>query len=209
MEWLPAPDLPWGEYSLLERELAARKAGLRTGANEPHPVAPPDSTFFSINPPVPKPGALSGSPLDSTILGINPPAPEPAVPPGSPLDSTILGINPPAPQPTVAPGSRLDSTTPGINPPAPKPGALFGSTHHNPFKIALLCSTTPSETWKPNLRSVPATRFGPPPPPPGWFAPQAWPLKPGIETLLGRTDDKSPIATTEREPRTHTRRDGS
>jgi hypothetical protein len=55
VSWPPSPNLPWSDYSPLERELAYRKAGLRVAFTDehPHPAAAgqiPASTFAGIDP---------------------------------------------------------------------------------------------------------------------------------------------------------------
>jgi hypothetical protein len=149
--WPPAPNVPWSELTLLQREVEARKAGLRARANEPHqsaaaPTPLPDTTFPRINPMNRETAAPGPAPMpDTTFPRINPmnretaatPAPAPL------LDATFPRINPMNRETaaTPAPAPQPNSASPRINPMnrgAPKP--------HAPEPHAPECGPVASDT---------------------------------------------------------------
>jgi len=169
---LPALDQLPDQRSLLERELAARKAGLRVRISEPGrpkaTVAPkPASTFSRIYPVNPETAAAAPKP-GSTFSRIHPMNPE-----------------------TTAAAPKPNSAFSRIYRKNPETTARSQPKRLTPTKAEVLRSTTLANIWDPTLRATLEKRFGPAPPPTGWFVPQAWPPPPDLGPASNSADHKS------------------
>jgi len=153
----PVPIVPCTGDSLLERELAARAAGLRAPANRPPQGASTPGPAAPFKP--------------SRIDPMNrEPAAKPAIAPFKPFR-----IEPMNREPTTKPGAAAHFKPSRIDPLNRAPKVPPNPTHLTPTKSAALGSTTLANTWEPGLASQLVARCGHPAPAPGWRIPQAMP----------------------------------
>ncbi len=159
------------QSSLLQRELAARKAGLRVRISEPDqpPAADapkPDSTFSRIYPVNSDTAAVPASKPESAFSRIYPLNPDTTAAPTPKPDSAVSRIYPQNPD-NAAPAPKPNSAFSRIIPMNPETTAPAQPAHPAPTKAEALRSTTLSNTWDSALRATLEKRFGPAPPPPG------------------------------------------
>jgi hypothetical protein len=198
---VPAPCSSRQQCSPLEREVAARLAGLRARGcdqRQDQPVQAPqtESAFPGRNAiqslpsgaPAARPGGETAArPGGATAATARPPAPSPT----ARLAPAALHAPPPvrALQPTHRSGQTENpgrnalhrmplGTCPGGERPVPPP-----LTRLTPTKAAALRSTTLAGTWNLDLAAHFAARFGPPLPAPGWRIPQAMPATDPISVV--------------------------
>jgi len=148
LAWPPAPTLPWSECSPLERELAARKSGLRAYLNvQRRDAAPPPqhqpgqnqpaqnhaSTFSRSNLLNPEPAAMRGPKPDSTFPRSNLSNDELGAPPVPTPASTFSRSNLSNDERGASPGQTPDSTFSRSNLLNPEPAATAGSKPDSTF----------------------------------------------------------------------------
>ena len=165
----PAPGTPWTDYTPLERELAARLAGVRARTDNGDQQAAPDpgSAFSRINPVNPEPATTPAPNPTSALSRINPMNPESAAAPAPNPTSALSRINPVNPEPAATPAPNPNSTFSRIDPLNPETGA----------------------TPKPNPTSPPG-RINPVNPEPA-AAPAAPAIPPGLPNRAARRRWKS------------------
>ena len=173
------------QYGLLQRELAARKAGLRVRISEPdhHPAtnAPKLNSMFSrIYPMNPGTAAALATKSNSSFSRIYPMNPGTTAPTPNP-NSAFPRIHPMNPD-SAARAPKSNSAFPRIHPMNPGTTAAPSQpTHPTPTNAEALRTTTSANTRDSTLRATLEQQFGPAPPRPGWSAPQAWPPPPGAQ----------------------------
>ncbi len=166
------PPATWRDLTLLQRELAARLAGLRgTRRAQPPNHATPGP---QAGPKSPERNAIHREPATNPT-GANPPTAHPTTPA---VPSHPASHKPPAPtaaHPSRPPLAARQTKTPeriAVQREDPTPPPL---TRLTPTKAQALRTTIPANTWTPDLPGKLAQRFGHPRPAPGWRIPHAMP----------------------------------